>query len=186
MGEVAEVPSGHMLTINPCNRGQMCVPRIAKGNLLPEECNTANELIQKKRLIVQAIESAWPKKTNFPEDLIFLLTARIWQHVSSIGNAYVCVKVPVVIDIKLFKMKCKEATPPRMSCSWPGASVGGKPFSPSKRKEWVRQQFHVGGVALHSNGGREGIIKLYVLFLRSCNLALLFPHMKSPWAGKHF
>lgn len=104
MGEVAEAPSGHMLTINPCNRGQMCVPRIAEGNLLPEECNTANEPIQKRCLIVRAIESAWPKKINFPEDLISLLTARIWQHVSSIGSAYVYVKVPVVIDIKLFKM----------------------------------------------------------------------------------
>lgn len=55
----------------------MCVPRIAEGNSLPEEHNTANELIQKRCLIVQAIESAWPKKTNFPEDLISLLTARI-------------------------------------------------------------------------------------------------------------
>lgn len=77
MGEVAEAPSGHMLTINPCSRGQMCVPRIAEGNLLPEECNTANEPIQKRCLIVRAIESAWPKKINFPEDLISLLTARI-------------------------------------------------------------------------------------------------------------
>lgn len=104
MGEVAEAPSGHMLTINPCNRGQMCVPRIAEGNSLPEERNTANEPIQKRCLIVWAIESAWPKKTNFPEDLISLLAARLWQHVSSIGNAYVYAKVPVAIDIKLFKM----------------------------------------------------------------------------------
>lgn len=45
--------------------------------MLPEEHSTANELIQKRCLIVQAIESAWPKKANFPEDLISLLTARI-------------------------------------------------------------------------------------------------------------
>lgn len=104
MGEVAEAPSGHMLTINPCNRGQMCVPRIAEGNSLPEERNTANEPIQKSCLIVWAIESAWPKKTNFPEDLISWLAARLWQHVSCIGNACVYMKVPVVINIKLFKM----------------------------------------------------------------------------------
>jgi len=45
MEEVAGAPSGHMLTINPCNRGQLCVPRIVEGNSLPEEHNTANELI---------------------------------------------------------------------------------------------------------------------------------------------
>lgn len=76
MGEVAEAPSGHMLTINLCNRGQMRVPRIAEGNVLPEEHHTANEPIQKRSLIVWATESAWPKKTDFPGDLISLLTAR--------------------------------------------------------------------------------------------------------------
>lgn len=186
MGEVAEAPSGHMLTINPCNRGQMCVPRIAEGNLLPEERHTANEPIQKRSLIVWATESAWPKKTNFPEDLISLLAASMWQHVCPIGNAYVYAKVPLVIDIKLLETiwsvrrqhhpECHvldqvpplvESLSPRdmrvnqttVSCGWDGSA-----------QYW----------------GSEENIKCHVLFLRSCNLALLFPCMKSPWAGKHF
>lgn len=186
MGEVAEAPSGHMLTINPCNRGQICVPRTAEGNLLPEERHTANELIQKRSLIVWATESAWPKKTNFPGDLISLFAARMWQHISPIGNAYVYAKVPVVIDIKLFEtIWSVEAAAPWMSCSWPGAPVGGKPLS--KWDTRVNQTtVSCGWDGSAQYWGSEENTKCRVLFLRSCNFALLFPRMKSPWAGKHF
>lgn len=153
MGEVAEAPSGHMLTINPCNRGQMCVPRIAECNLLPEERHTANEPIQKRSLIVWATESAWPKTTNFPVDLISSLTARTWQHVSPTGNAYVYAKVPVVIDIKLFEMTWSVKRQHHPECHvLDQVPLLVESRSPSETREWIRQQFHVGGVALHSIG----------------------------------
>lgn len=142
MGEVAEAPSGHMLAINPCNRGQMCVPRIAESSLLPEERYTANKPIQKRSLIVWGTDSARPKKTNFPGDLISLLTARRWQHVSPIGNACVSAKVPVVIDIKLFESIWSVKRQHHPEChAFDQVPLLVESLSPSETREWIRHQW---------------------------------------------